>query len=293
MLLVFSVWFIRLSSVQRDGRSSPRIVHPWIGPLKSLRKYLIGSVVLLVTAAVLLWFLPARWVLRWIEPQLHGIQLQQVSGSVWNGRAGAVMAANGKTLGQLQWQMSPEVLLGQPRMRVHFDGPQVTFSADAKQLPADEVIVQDASVRVTSAALDHALATPWGQPRGELRVLMPRALLRAGWPIHMDAQATWRDAVMRTPQGDVALGELHAIVQARGGVIDAQLHDSGSGPLQLTGELQLSPIGWRLDARLRARQTDPTLRRWLATLGAPAADGSVHIQRHGGLAGTTPASSTN
>jgi general secretion pathway protein N len=26
------------------------------------------------------------------------------------------------------------------------------------------------------------------------------------------------------------------------------------------------------------------LRRWLATLAAPAADGSTHIRRHGGLA---------
>lgn len=261
--------------------------------MKSLRKYLIGFVVLLVAAAALLWLLPARWVLPWIEPQLHGIQLQQVSGSVWNGRAGAVVAADAKTLGQLQWQMSRAVLLGQPRMRVHFDGPQLMFSADAKRLPADDVIVRDASVRVTSAALDHAWATPWGQPRGELQVLMPQALLRAGWPMQMDAQATWRDAVMRTPQGDVALGELHATLQALGGVIAAQLHDSGSGPLQLAGELQLSPIGWRLDATLRARQTDPALRRWLATLGTPTADGSVHIQRRGGLAGRTPASPTN
>ncbi|MEO5830877.1 MAG: type II secretion system protein N [Rhodanobacter sp.] len=261
--------------------------------MKSLRKYLIGSLVLLVTAAMLLWFLPARWVLPWIESQLHGIQLQQVSGSVWNGRAGALKAADAKTLGQLQWRLSRWILLGQPCMHVRFDGPQLMFSADLKRLPSDEVAVQDASVRLTAATDDHPLATPWGQPRGELQVLMPHALLRAGWPMQMDAQATWRDAVMRTPQGDVALGELHATVQARGGVIGAQLHDSGSGPLQLAGELQLSPIGWRLDATLRARQTNPLLRRWLATLGTPIADGSVHIQRRGGLAGSTPASPPN
>jgi general secretion pathway protein N len=98
---------------------------------------------------------------------------------------------------------------------------------------------------------------------------------------------------MRTPQGDVALGELQATAQARGGVIDVQLRDSGSGPLQLAGELQLSPLGWRLDATLHARQTDPTLRRWLTTLAPPAADGSTHIRRHGGLAANAPPAPTH
>lgn len=243
---------------------------------------------LLVTIVVLLWFLPARWALPWLEPQLHGIRLQQVSGSVWDGRAGAVVAADAQTLGQVQWQLSRRVLLGHSRMRVRFEGPNLTFSVDSKRLSGDEVDVQDARVRVTSALLDHAFTTPWGQPRGELRVLMPHALLRAGWPMQMDAQATWRDAMMRTSQGEVPLGELHATVRARGGVIGVQLQDAGSGPLQLAGELQFSPIGWRLDATLRARQTDPALRRWLAALATPAADGSVHIQRRGGLAASTP-----
>lgn len=258
-----------------------------------MRKFLIGLVVPLVAIAVLLWFFPARWALPWLKPQLHGVQLQQVSGSVWNGRSGAVVAADAHTLGQLQWQLSRRAVLGQPRMRAQFDGPDLTFSVDSKRLSRDEVELHDANVRVTSAVLDHAFTTPWGQPRGELQVVMPHALLRAGWPMQLDAQATWRDAMMRTSHGEVPLGELHATVQARGGVIGVQLRDAGSGPLQLAGELQLSPIGWRLDATLRARQTDPALRRWLATLATPGADGSVHLEHHGGLAAGAPLTPTH
>ena len=88
---------------------------------------------------------------------------------------------------------------------------------------------------------------------------------------------------MHAPHGDVALGELHLQVQAQGGVIQTQMGDDGQGPLHVDGQLQLSPFGWRLDATLQPRQTDPALRQWLAGLGQPAADGSVHIQRHGGL----------
>lgn len=252
--------------------------------MKSLRTCLIGFVLLLVLASALLWFLPARWALPWIEPSLHGIRLQQVSGSVWNGHAGAVVTADGRTRGQLQWQLSRRALLGQPRLRLDFDGPQLHLSGGLERLPGDEVEVRDANVRASSTAIGQELATPWGKPRGELQLEVPHARLRAGWPMQMDAQASWHDAVMRTPQGDVALGELQATARARGGVIDVQLRDSGSGPLQLAGELQLSPLGWRLDATLHARQTDPMLRRWLSTLAPPAADGSTHIRRHGGLA---------
>ena len=61
-----------------------------------------------------------------------------------------------------------------------------------------------------------------------------------------------------------------------------------SRPLQVRGELQLSPLGWRLDSTLRARHGDPALQRWLARLGPVAPDGSVHIRQAGGLAANPP-----
>ncbi|HEX7732448.1 MAG TPA: type II secretion system protein N, partial [Rhodanobacter sp.] len=79
------------------------------------------------------------------------------------------------------------------------------------------------------------------------------------------------------------LGNLRGTLAAQGGVIHAQWRDDGQGPLRTTGDLQLSPLGWRLAAELQPRQDEPALRRWLATLGQPDADGIVHVERHGGL----------
>jgi len=268
-------------------------IHFWNSRLKFLRKLLVVFVLLLMLAAALLWFLPARWALPWIEPRLHGIQLQQVSGSVWNGRANAVVTADAQTLGRLQWQLSRRALLGHPRLQLNLDGPQLMLSSELERLPDDQTALRETSVRLDATAFGHRMSTPWGQPRGQWQVSIPHAMLRAGWPMDMEASATWRDAVMRTAGGDVALGELQSTVQASGGVVHAQLHDAGRGPLQLAGDLQFSPLGWRLDATLRARQPDPALQHWLATLGTPASDGSVHIQRHGGLAGSTPALPTH
>jgi general secretion pathway protein N len=261
----------------------------WNRRLKYLRKYLIGLGIVLLAAALLLWFLPARWVMPWLEPQLHGLRLQQVQGLLWDGRASQVVAADGHVLGHAQWHMSRRALLGKLQLQLQFDGPQLTLSGGMQRLPGGQINLRGVNLHAELAALNQNVKSPLGQPRGELQLTIDHALLQGGWPLQLQAQAQWRHAVMHTHDGDVALGDLQWQAQAQGGVIQAQVHDDGKGPLHADGRLQLSPLGWRLDATLRPRQTDPALRRWLAGLGQPAADGSVHIQRSGGLAGTLPA----
>lgn len=248
---------------------------------------------LMLAALLLVWFLPARWVMPWIEPQLHGLRLQQVHGLLWNGRADQVTSADGRPLGRVHWQLSRRALLRQVQMDLAFDGPQSGFSGAMQKLPDGQIEWRHVVAHADLATLDRHVASPLGQPRGELRLTIEQALLQGGWPLQLQAQAQWHGAVMHTHDGDVALGELQAQVQAQGGVVQAQMHDDGHGPLFVDGQLQLSPLGWRLDATLRARQTDPVLHRWLAGLGQPAADGSVHIQRSGGLAGSLPATPSN
>ena len=239
-------------------------------------------------AALLLWFLPARWAMPWIEPRLHGLHLKQVQGTVWDGRAGELMAIDGHPLGELRWQLSRRALFGQLRLQLAFDGPQLGFSARVQRLPDGRIEAHGLQLHAELATLAPYAAGSLGQPRGELELTVEHALLQGGWPLQLQAQAHWRHAVIRTPEGDIALGALEAQAQAQDGVIRAQLRDEGNGPLQADGQLQLSPLGWRLDATLRARQTDPRLRRWLARLGPASSDGSVHIRHHGGLAGGMP-----
>jgi general secretion pathway protein N len=266
--------------------------------LKYPRKYLIGLGLALLAAALLLWFLPARWVTPWLQPRLHGLRLQQVQGLLWDGRADRVVDIDGRVLGRLQWRVSRRALLGTLRLRLDFDGPQLVFSGGMQRLPEGQIALSEVNMRAELTALDpympdHDRRSPLGQPRGELQLTVDHALLQGGWPLQLQARAQWRRAVMHMRGDDVALGDLQWQAQAKNGVIQAQVHDDGKGPLHADGQLQLSPLGWRLDAVLRPRQTDPALRLWLAGLGQPATDGSVHIRRSSGLAGSLPAPSTN
>ncbi|OOG47952.1 general secretion pathway protein GspN [Rhodanobacter sp. C01] len=256
--------------------------------MKYLRNCLIGLAILLLAGVLLLWFLPVRWALPWIEPQLHGLRLQQLQGSLWDGRAGQVLAADGRPLGKLQWTLSRRALFGQTQAKLDFQGPQFDFSGEMRRLPGQKVEWRGVNLHAALAAWPARVNLPYGQPRGELQLTIEHAILQGGWPLQLQAQARWQDAVMRTRNGDVALGDLQGQAQSQNGVIQAQWQDDGHGPLQVDGRLQLSPLGWRLDATLRARQTDPALRHWLSGLGQPDADGKINIQHSGGLAAALP-----
>jgi general secretion pathway protein N len=256
--------------------------------LKPLRNTLVALLLLVALAAVLLWFLPARWARPWIEPQLQGLQLQQVHGLLWNGEAGVVSGVDGQGLGELHWRLSRRALLGDLQLQLSFDGPRLRFSGAVRRLPDRRVAVDEFRLHADLAMLDTYAASPWGRPLGELQLTAQHVLLQGGWPLQLQAQGLWQHAAVRTADADVALGDVQLKAQAQGGAIEAHWHDVGSGPLQVRGELQLSPLGWRVDTTLRARQADSALQRWLARLGPASADGSVHIQQSTGLAGAAP-----
>lgn len=250
-----------------------------------LKKGVLALSVLVGIALVLVWFMPASLAMFWLAPRLHGVRLQQVGGLLWDGHADQVVTADGQPLGQLDWQLSRMALLGKPQLQIELSGPRLTFSGGMQKLPQGDIQWRDVHARVDLALLDpYAGKLAQGRPRGELRLNVEQALLQGGWPLTLQFDAQWSSASVKTLHDDIALGALQLQAQAQQGVVSAQLHDDGHGPLLADGQLQLSPLGWRMNLVLRARQPDPALRRWLAALGPVDANGTVHIQRNGGLA---------
>lgn len=253
------------------------------------------KILLLVLAGVaaslvlLVWFLPARWVVSRMEARLHGAQLLQVEGSVWNGRAAQLMTADGQSLGQLQWQLSRRLLLGEVVLHVELDGPMARFRGDLSR-HGDLAQWHDVHAQLVLDAMEPPPRTAWGEPRGTLTLTAEQAQVRAGWPESLRAAVHWNDVAMRVDQRDLLLGPLSAELTGSHGVISAHVHDDGAGPLHLQGQLQISPLGWRLVGELAARDNDPALQRWMASFGTPDAQGIIHLQRGAGL-GATPAAS--
>lgn len=238
---------------------------------------------LLVLAALLFWFLPARLALPLLQKRLGGVQLRDVHGLLWDGAAEQVLSSHGQPLGRAQWQLSRRAVLGQPQLALQFQGPQLSGHGAVRQGGPQSVELDDQQWHVDLALLS-ATGAAWGTPRGLLDVQVPHAQMQGVWPLQLEAHAQWHDAHLLADEGDVALGQLQLDLQGQNGVIGGNLHDDGQGPLQVQAQLQLSPLGWRIVASLHPRQPSPALSRWLLKFGQPDAAGDWHIERHGGLA---------
>lgn len=243
---------------------------------------------ILLFAVLLVLFLPARWVTPFVQSRLHGLRLEGVQGLVWDGVAGQLRGPDGRPLGTVCWQLSRRALWGRLDLQLQFDGPLLTARGHLRRDVLGRPVWSDVALRSDLAAWSPRLDTSLGTPRGTLTATLRRAVLQANWPVELEGKAQWRDAVMQMPTQAVALGDVEMAMHGANGVLHGELHDQGQGPLYVEGQWQASPLGWRLDLLLRPRTGDPALRHWLARLGRPGADGSVHLQRRGGLAAATP-----
>lgn len=248
------------------------------------------TVALLLFLVLLVLFMPARWVMPFVQPRLHGVALEQVHGLVWAGRADEVRSADGRALGQLQWQLSRAALWGRLDLQLRFQGPQLTASGRLRRDAQARPVWNDVTLRAELPAWAPWLDSPLGTPQGTLTVRLQRTVVQANWPIELQGQAQWRGAAMQTRAERIALGDLGMDLTGAAGVLRGELRDDRQGPLRVNGQWQASPLGWRLDLPLQPRTADPALRRWLARLGRPGTDGSVHLHRRGGLAAATPES---
>lgn len=255
--------------------------------LKILRIMVMGVAALVLALALLVWFMPARWAVAALGPRLHGMRLEQVDGLVWHGRAGRVLSADGMDIGQVQWTLSRRALLGDVRLQLALQKPGVTFDGTLHRLFASVVDWSHVRLQADAALFD---GLPWvrgNSLHGRLNVHIVDARVQGIWPMQLDADAQWQNASVDENGRRVMLGNFHLHAQGNGGVIQLELGDAGTGPLQATGHASLSPLSWRYMLALKPRTNDPVLRQWLAGFGKLAPDGSLQLHGSGGLARLT------
>ncbi|WP_445146179.1 type II secretion system protein N [Dyella sp. Tek66A03] len=257
--------------------------------MKRWRAVWIGLLAVLLIGFGLLWFLPASWAVPMLAARLPAVRLQQVSGLLWDGRAGQVLSAKGEDLGRVSWRLSRRALLGETRLQLNLHGTRMDFAGRMVGPSAAEATWMDVHLRADLGLLGPLPMLPIGQPRGVIRVDAERVQLHGGWPQELDARVRWENAGLLTPRnGNVALGNLLISVQGSAGVLAGHVQDDGSGPLRIDGRFQLSPLARRLTATAAPREPNPALQRWLAGLGPTDAGGKTHIHYSGGLAAAMP-----
>ncbi|SEJ30529.1 type II secretion system protein N [Frateuria terrea] len=256
--------------------------------MKRSRAAWLSVAIVLLLVVLLVLFLPARWAAPFVQSRLHGVRLERVHGLVWDGAAEQLRGPDGRSLGAVHWRLSRRALWGRLDLQLAFDGPMLAARGRLQRDAQGRPVWSDVALRSDLATWAPRLDTSLGSPQGTLTATLQRVVLQANWPVELDGRAQWGDAAMQTPAQAVGLGDWVMTLDGANGVLHGELHDQGKGPLHVEGQWQASPLGWRLDLLLQPRTADPALRRWLARLGRPDADGSVHLHRRNGLAAATP-----
>lgn len=248
-------------------------------------RWIALAVALLVAAAGLFyWFLPASVAVPMLARRAHGLVLDDLSGTLWDGRAGRVALVDGRELGAATWRLGRDAILGRANLDLHLDGRAGRFDGHLERSVDDRMTWSSVDFRLDAAALAGVGLPPDLVPAGVVEGRIPRAELQGNWPVVLDADIAWRKAALRTPEGYIGLGRLGLKAASVGGVLRATLSDDGEGSLAVNAVLAASPLGWRIEGKLVPRLSDSALSHLIARFGPLGRDGSVNLQRKAGLA---------
>ncbi len=249
--------------------------------MKLLKILFVVGLLVLALAAGLIAFMPAKFAVDVLGARLGALKLDDVSGTIWRGRAGAA-TVNGWALGALDWNIHPMAILsGRVDTDLGLQGTEFQGNTFAS-ITAGTVRLRDTDFSMDAQRLQPAIDIPSLQLRGRIHVSLAEAELVAGFPRKLKGEAIWRDAAV-SGEAEALLGTLSAQFQsADDGAIIGTLQDAG-GPLALEGQFRAAFTGYEADAVLSARDGNPQVIRALSYVGEVQPDGSSLLQIRGRL----------
>lgn len=249
-----------------------------------MKKFLLLVLVLAVIAVIVVAMLPARLVVNHAMPANAPVQLEEVSGTVWNGRAGRVLR-NGNDVGVLGWRVHPRALLsGVLETDITLDGTSFRGKGRVSRARGGIIRMTDVDATFPASRLEPVLDIPALNLLGNVEVRLDSLQLQNNVPSALQGRAIWRDAAV-SGEDQASFGNLVAQFGALpGGGFGGTVSDEG-GPLSLQGEFKTTLLGYEAHATLRPRDGNPQVARALRHIGQPQADGSVEFRVAGGLSG--------
>lgn len=249
--------------------------------MRVVRVLLALGLLALVLLAVLAWTAPAEVAYRHLRDRFGPIELSDVTGSVWNGRAGAV-SAFGRGLGAIEWTVAKAPLFAR---RVDADVKLGGAGIDAKariETGRDVVRIDDLSLVLPAELLGPALDIPSLVFEGRIALDVPEAEIADGFLRSARGSASWSDIGIRGAAVARLAGIRADFEPAADGAIVARIRDLG-GALAVDGTVSIKDGKFRSETRLALREPDPQLGEILKFIGERTPDGASILRVEGDL----------
>ncbi len=124
---------------------------------------------------------PARWVWAWAAHRLPGVALVGVGGTLWQGRAQALVLAGGPTFRDVHWRLSRLLLLGRPAFALTAGSPALELAARREPAQEGRTCWREVSLRLALDGIVPALPALGGTPTGRLSLDLDDLLLAGGF----------------------------------------------------------------------------------------------------------------
>jgi general secretion pathway protein N len=177
--------------------------------MKFLIRLFVFALVLLLILGLIAAFLPASVALGWMEGRMGGVKLENVSGSVWNGRA-EQLTVRERPLGAASWSISPWALLSRRLdADVTVDGPELKAAGFVSIDKPGNLQLRSMQLSLDAQRMQPALDIPALQLRGKVDFDLREVVVVQYFPTRIEGSAVWRDAAV-TGAADALLGEIRS-----------------------------------------------------------------------------------
>lgn len=228
----------------------------------------------------LVWHFPAALMVSRVQKRLP-VSLDAVSGSLWSGEA-AQMSVRGQPWGVVRWRfdwLAPlHASLG---YYLILDGPDTRLQGRVDAGVGGRVVLRNLSGEIQVAQLGPWLPLPQ-PPQGKLAIQLSEARLVQGRLQSATGALTLTGATLQWPE-TLSLGDYRlTLTTSAVGHIQGVLSDTGNGPLNLQGQITLTPGRYEAQGQVQARSSaSQDLKRWLNALGPVNAQGAEPWQFSG------------
>lgn len=230
-----------------------------------MRKLLV--LVILAVPLLLVVTVPARVAIRVLDLELP---LEQVSGTIWRGRA--IWPSAGQAPLDLDWRWRAPL-----RWQWRLSGPETELGGGLE--PSAQLRLTDVAGFVPVDRLDVADWLPFTRPEGRLSVALPSLILSGREVVEADGRLVWEEARL-SGAVDENLGRIELDFSGSDGVA-ARVRSLDPVDVQVRGTLEIKGTAYDLDVWLHAR--NPEVQRSLARMGEVRPDGQVRLRQEGDL----------
>ncbi len=226
-----------------------------------------------------LWQLPLSYAKPYAEKAIKGLKLNDVSGTVWNGKSKQFIA-NNTDFENVKWNIKPLESLTSLSLKFNFDIKSRDFTANglAGIRLNKTIVIDDTQFDLNAAYLNKKIKI--AKISGDIQGMIKHAELnQQDLPI-IDGVIDWKEAAVSSPI-KLAQGDYHAIITPDSNGLNIQL-SSSDAPVELSGKITVDKeLVYIADLNIKA--IDPNLAPMMGLLGKKQADGTVNIKQKGDL----------